>query len=251
MRILITLVLMLHPVAGISQLSLHLGHNYLRAQEWDNVMHYYNYARPWQDDELKPLSHGYDIRAGWIFRWKAIKSLYVHPQIGIRQFSTSANNNREELFVRLRQYSIQCDVNFNPRALFHNVSAGPLGTRWFMFFSPSVQVWRPYVEQAEQAFYTEGDEEISPTNWSWSAALGVGYRAVMISKQFILSPKFGLRYTPKAELDDLVFAVQGGNPGALASIQRNLILIETGLEFVWIFPRTKSGKGYMKPCSNC
>lgn len=251
MRIFIITCLLLYTQVLNGQLSLHLGHNYLRAEQWDNVMHFYNFSRPWQKDELKPLTHSYEVRAGWVYRWKAIKSLYVHPQLGFRQFTSSAINNKEELFVRLRQYSIQCDVNFNPKALFKNVSAGPLGTRWFMYISPSVQMWRPYVEQAGKAFYTEDDEEYIPANFSWSMGVGTGYRTAMIAKQFIITPKFGVRFTPKAELEDLVFAVQGGNATAMASEQKNLWLFESGIEIVWVFPRTKSGKGYTKPCSNC
>lgn len=248
----IVIFLLFLCLQNTAQIAVYGGYNYLRAPQWDEAMFTYNFARPWQEDQINPLTHGWEVRASWIFRWKVIKSLYVQPQIGIRQFTSSATNSKEELFVRARQYTAQFDVNFNPRALFQNVSAGPLGTRFMMYFSPALHLWQPYSEQGGRAFYTDDDgEEYSPITWSWSLGLGAGYRAMTLYKNLIVTPKFGFRFAPVAELIDFANAVQGANTTGLEDEAKNLFIFEAGIELAWIFPRTKSGKGYNRPCSNC
>lgn len=249
---LICIFFLLLSLNAKSQLAVFGGYNYLHAPQWDETMFTYNFARPWQKNELSPLTHGWEVRASWILRWKVIRSLYIQPQIGIRQFTTSAANNKEELFIRLRQYTAQVDINFNPRALFQDVSAGPIGTRFMMYFSPAVHLWRPYSEQAGRTFYMNEDgEDQSPSSWSWSVGLGAGYRSMTLFKNLIVTPKFGVRFSPVAELIDFANAVQGANSTGLQDEAKNLWIAEAGIELAWIFPRSKSGKGYNRPCSNC
>lgn len=244
-------LLLLPVVYATAQLSLTPGYVYLQSDEWNRIMHMYNFSRPWQKNELRPLTHSYDIKAGWMIRIREAKSFYAHPQLGFRQFNSRATNNKEELFVRLRQYSLQVDLNFNPRAIFRKVSAGPIGTRFMMYVSPSLQLWRPHVEQNGASFYSENGEEYRPYTFGWSLGAGFAYRSLRIAEKFILSPKFGVRLCPGVELENFSKAVQGNNAARLQNKSNAVWLWESGMEIVWIFPMTKSGKGFQKPCSNC
>lgn len=252
MRLLLVLFIgFLTSMQGHSQLSLSINYNYLQANSWDRIMHMYNFSRPWQNNELTPLTHAPEFRAGWMIRIRQGRSFYLHPQIGFRQFNSSASNGGEELFVRLRNYSFQFDINFNPRAIFRTVSAGPIGTRFMMYVSPSFHLWRPYVEQNEIPFYSDGEEEVRPTTIGWGIGAGVAYRSVMLAKKFILSPKLGIRACPGVELEDFSNAIQGNNAARVQNKTNLALLWEGGIEIVWVFPRTKSGKGFSKPCQNC
>jgi hypothetical protein len=234
-----------------AQWSARLGYNYLFAPDWDESFYNYNFARPWNKKELSPLIHGYEARMGWIFRWKAIKSLYVHPQLGMHQFTSRSANNGEDMFVRLRNYSLQCDVNFNPRALFKNVSAGPLGTRFHMYISPALHLWDPHVNKGEVIYSDQYEKRSEDLSMSFSVGAGMGYRALLIAKKFIVTPQVGVRYAPNVTLKEFPNAIQGGNETNLFQKAQVVWLWETGIEVVWIFPRTKSGKGYMRPCTDC
>lgn len=251
-------ILILSATASWGQLSLHLGYNYLKSSEWDDICHVYNFSRPWQRDELSPLTHGYEARIGWLYRWNTLRSLYIQPQLGFRQFTSSASNDGEKLKVRLRQYTLQTDLNFSPKAFFGQVASGPIGTRWMMYFSPAIHIWQPYAEQNNIELYQEGDGDTpedyspyTPTIFTWSVGLGTGYRSIMVAKKFIVSPKFGVRYFMKTEMEGLTDAIQPGDQTGLSDESKNYLIFESGLEIVWVFPRVKSGKGYVKPCSNC
>ena len=257
-NIFIFCVLCITANKSVGQLSLHLGYNYLKAQEWDDIVHTYNFSRPWINTELKPLTHGYEARLGWLYRWNTLRSIYVQPQIGFRQFTSSAANDGEELYLRLRQYTLQCDLNFSPKAFFGGIASGPIGTRWMMYFSPAIHLWQPYASQNEKPLYVDGVgdtsedfEEYTPSIFTWSVAMGTGYRSIMVAKKFIISPKFGVRYFLNTDMEDFDLVVSGSNQTGLKSEAKNYLIFESGLEIVWIFKRTKSGKGYGKPCSNC
>lgn len=234
-----------------AQLSLTLNYNYMQAESWDRIIHMYNFSRPWNNNELSPLTHSPEIKAGWMIRIRQGRSFYVHPQISFRQFNSRAANYGEELFVRLRNYTLQFDINFNPRAMFRTVSAGPIGTRFMMYLSPSLHLWRPFVSQNDVSYYAEDGETYRPSTIGWGIGAGVGYRSVMLAQKFIISPKIGWRICPAVELDNFSNAIQGNNAARLQNKTNAAMLWECGVEIVWIFPRTKSGKGFMKPCQNC
>ena len=233
------LVLLAATNQSVGQLSLHLGYNYLKAQEWDEIVHTYNFSRPWMNTELKPLTHGYEARIGWLYRWNTLRSIYVQPQVGFRQFTTKAANDGEELYLRLRQYTLQCDLNFSPKAFFGGISSGPIGTRWMMYFSPALHLWQPYASQNEKPLYVDGSgdtsedyEEYTPTIFTWSVGMGTGYRSIMVAKKFIVSPKFGVRYFLNTDMENLDTVVSGSNQTGLKSEAKNYFIFERVFEYL-------------------
>jgi len=221
-----------------AQLSLSADYAYLKADEWDEVIRVYNFSRPWQENDLPFLTSGYSARIGWYFPVKKRQSLFIHPEAGWTRWRAYADNAGSQILLRIDAFSIQANINFNPRALFHDVSAGPLGTRWLMQISPGVQLWSGYLEHGGKVWLTdeETSEEYRPKSVSFFATAGVGYRAWMIAGQWVVTPRIGVRYSPRSDLEDLPEAVIGTNPFGLSSESRHVFVVTGGLEFTWIFP---------------
>lgn len=234
-----------------AQLSASFGYAHLYAPEWDNAFYAYNFARPWNKKELSPLIHGYEGSLGWIVKWKAIKSLYIQPKIGFSHYTSSANNNGERMKVRLNIYSTNFSINFNPRAFFRNVSAGPLGTRFFLFLNPGFHLLDPHGEKGDFTYSSKFEKKSDDFSYAFSLGLGAGYRTLMIAKKFIVTPIIGGKFMPNVSNKNLPYIVNGGDQLSLQQKAKMVWIWDASVEITWIFPRKKSGKGYIKPCTNC
>jgi hypothetical protein len=151
----------------------------------------------------------------------------------------------------LRSADLRVDLNFSLKGIFGNVSAGPLGTRWYLYISPALSIWQVQAFNAGQAYVPNELSDERKVNLAPSAAIGTGYRALILAKKIAVTPKFGYRWYPTLHIDHMAETVLGTNVTGLRNAAKSVSVWESGVEFTWIFARKKSGKGLAKPCPTC
>jgi hypothetical protein len=234
-----------------AQLSFTAQHNYLNAAEFDQMVRDYNLAHAWQEDKLPLLTHGIALQVGWMKRISAVKSVYLHPIAQVSQYTVNAKNEGGNYQIRLREADVRVDLNFSLKGIFGNVSTGPLGTRWYLYISPALSIWQAQSFNAGEVYTPNELNNKRRINLAPSAAIGTGYRALMLAGKIAVTPKFGFRWYPLLHIDHMAETVQGANVSGLKNEAKNVSVWESGIEFTWIFPRKKSGKGLAKPCPSC
>ncbi len=235
------LLLFLLSVYGLkAQLSVTAQYSYLDGKQWDDVIRLYNFTRPWLENPQPFITHGWETSLGWYVPLKRRRSFFLHPEAGWSRWKSTAVNGDDELSIRMDMWHFQANFNFNPKAIRHDVSAGPLGTRFFIQLSPGISLWTAVVEKNGEPMVLDkkGDEAYQPKSWSPFLAGAVGYRAWMVGSQLALTPILRCRYYPLgAEMENLPVAIQGANVADLPSLSRPVWTFTGGLEITWIIPR--------------
>lgn len=227
-----------------AQLSVSLHDTWMRAAQWDEAVRAYNFSRPWQEKQLPFLSHGLQIQLGWYFPVNTSQSLFIHPEAGIARWQAQTKNPGNELKLRVETITLDAHVHFHPKALFNRVEAGPLGTRWFVRISPGITLWQGRIESRGESrlWDEESGEEYRPRALTPSVGIGSGYRAWMIAGQWVLTPRMGVRYTPRVVLDDFVRMLTGTSIFGIPDRADHVLQVMAGLEFTWVIPKKVKSK---------
>jgi len=228
-------------IAGTAkaQLSASLHDQWLRGKSWDDAVRAYNFSRPWQEDALPFLSHGANAQIGWYFAINKGQSLFIHPEAGYSRWQARTRNAGNELRVRMEAFALDAHVHINPRALFQRVIAGPLGTRWFIRLSPGITLWQAGIEE-RGAFRLEDElsgRRYRPRSLTPSVGLGTGYRAWLLAGQWVVTPRIGLRYTPRAVLTDFSRTLLGTSVFGIPDRVDHVMQVTLGMEFSWVIPK--------------
>ena len=220
-----------------AQLSYSLQYNYLQAKEWDDMVRAYNFNRPWQENAQPFITNGYGGSIGYYFLLKRRQSLYLHPRISFDRFSCKAENDEQLLGIQIDHFQLQTDLHFNPKALFHDVSAGPIGTRWFITVSPGVDYFFPRINRNGEKVYVSEDEVYQPKSLTWFAELGTGFRALYLANRWVITPFFRARYYRKLAIEDFQEEAFGADTGEFDSVSMNNWQFQAGIEWTTIFKK--------------
>ncbi|MCC6601325.1 MAG: hypothetical protein IT223_11735 [Crocinitomicaceae bacterium] len=226
------------------QFSVGADYLHLRSKEWDDLIRTYNFARPWLEEKQPFLTGGISGSLGWYFRLSAKRSAFLKPVFSYGHFGSRSESGKQSLDLSAEYYSFQLDFNFNPRAMFRDVSAGPLGTRLFISLSPGISRWSARLKRNREEYIVRAEETFHPINYNFSISACIGYRAALLAKKWVCTPVVRLNYFPRATLTDIVRAVQGANETGLSDTSKNMMMITAGVECTKIFPVRKGKKGY-------
>ena len=218
-----------------AQLSYSLQYNYLQAKEWDDMVRAYNFNRPWQENPQPFITHGHGGSIGYYFLLKKRQSIYLHPRLSFDRFSCKAENGQQLLGINIDHFQLQADLQFSPKALFHDVSAGPIGTRWFMTFSPGVDYFFPRINRNGEQVYLTEDEIYQPKTLTWFAEIGSGFRALYIANRWVVTPFFRARYYRKLSIEDFQEEAFGADTGEFENESLNNWQFQAGIEWTTIF----------------
>lgn len=231
----ILLLFTLFTLNSLAQLSFTTSYNYLKAPALDDMVRAYNFARPWQENQLPFLTSGYGGSIGYYFQLKRRQSLYLHPFVSYNRFASYAEHESTSLSIVLHQFSAQADIHFNPRALFNDVAAGPIGTRFFITVSPGFTQWNPALERnEEEVMYTE-EERYSPPSYSWFVEVGAGYRSLLLGNSWAVTPFIRARYIHSIAIPDFHEYAFGANSAAIATNSRSNWQFQIGTEWTFLF----------------
>jgi hypothetical protein len=218
-----------------AQLSLTTTYTFLKAPVLDDMVRAYNFARPWQENDQPFLSSGYGGSIGYYFQLKRRQSLYLHPIVSYNRFASNAENENTSLSIALHQFSAQADIHFNPRALFHDVAAGPIGTRFFITVSPGFTLWKPALERNEEEVMYDEEERYSPPSYSWFAEVGTGYRSLLLGNSWAVTPFARARYIHSIEIPDFHEYAFGANATQRSTESLNNWQFQVGVEWTFLF----------------
>lgn len=220
-----------------AQLSYSVQYNYLQAKEWDDMVRAYNFNRPWQENAQPFITNGYGGSIGYYFLLKRRQSLYLHPRISFDRFSCKAENDEQLLGIQIDHFQLQADLQFNPKALFHDVSAGPIGTRWFLTFSPGADYFFPRINRNGEKVYVSEDEVYQPKSLTWFVEMGTGFRALYLANRWVITPFFRARYYRKLSIEDFQEEAFGADTGEFDSVSLNNWQFQAGIEWTTIFKK--------------
>jgi hypothetical protein len=217
---------------GMTQFSIAFNVRNLYAKEYDQIIRTYNAMRPWQTEKQPFLTLGWVGAMGWQSPKPVFKGIYLQGQCMFGQFRSSAENNGETKQILLRQWSIHLGLQFHPKALFRAVSAGPLGTRWFLQWQIGTGYWQAFSKRNGESF-EDANGLYAAQSYTFQTYFGTGYNTLRIGERIFLTLRAGLWYIPSITLNRFPEAINGANLYGLKDQASNLFLPEAGLSFTW------------------
>ncbi len=223
-----------------AQPTCELKYSYLHSRELDKILQTYNFARPWQDAKLLPLTNGYGANIGWNFKLSSFRQLHIVPQIGYQRFGSMAENFDMKKSIGFHLIGLGFNFRFHPRALLKGIqSCGPLGPRWFLTAGVEYSFYVPFVKMNKEKIELEEGKKYHPLTSSFQLAFGSGYHA-WVFKNLIFTPEISITWVPYLELDNFAQAVNGHNVTRLNNVVPNVFFLKGSMRIT----RVKSGKNW-------
>lgn len=230
------------------QMTFTVNYDWLKNTSWDRAVEVFNFSRTSFDPPLSYLTSGVSASLGYLKGVSSIRSTYVHFRLNGARYGTSFDAPQWNLRVRLFRLDAEAAFQFHPKALFRDVSTGPLGTRFFMNLGIAASTWQSRVEVNDERFFAKGKQ---PFIVRPSALLGWGYHWIILKKRYVITPRMGIRWFYRAEAPRFIESLAGTNITDLPSATGKAWLVETGMEFGFV-PQTRRGKkGAARPCPTC
>ena len=236
LRHIVPLILLLFGmyIPSLSQPTLKLQYSYLHAPEFDKIFQTYNTSRPWQKDQLYPLTHGYAGILGWNWRVQKAHEIHLLPQLGYTRFATQVSPEGQSLVAGMHLISLGVQIRMHPKAIFKQVqNAGPLGTRFYMSLGIEYNYLRPFVRRNKKTIPWSEDEKYSTYSTQFSTSLGAGYHLFSFG-QFLFTPEISVSWFPEIELNQFAEAVNGHNTTGLLNKNDNVIMLHGGLRITFV-----------------
>lgn len=222
----------------LAQPTLQLQYRYLHAPEFDKIFQTYNTSRPWQEDELYPLTHGYSAVCGWNKRIQKAHEIHLLPEMGYTLFRTQCNNDGKQVSVGFHLMTVGLSVRMHPKAIIKQVqNAGPMGTRFYMSLGLNYAYLRPFVRHNHEMIQWQEDEPYKTYTTQFCSSLGAGYHLFSMGP-FLFTPELSMTWFPDIELNQFAEAVNGHNTTGLLNKNDNVLMLQGGLRITLV--KTKS-----------
>ncbi|MEN9639367.1 MAG: hypothetical protein RLZZ262_1235 [Bacteroidota bacterium] len=181
-----------------AQYYISAGSSMLHVPDWDRVVHYYNLARTWDEEDLLPLQYGYHAGGGMTFLLMEKRQVFFTPQIRYTRWSTRNPTTQ----LALHHLTIGPEIRFNPRALLFGVkSSGPLGPRWYIGIQSGLQLWMPRIYRHDEWIVYDEETAYRPISPRIDLKISTGFHCYQIGR-WIVTPEISAQLVRGAELYD-------------------------------------------------
>ncbi len=217
-----------------AQLTFLAGYSYLHNKDLDKVFQLYNTSRQWQENALKPLTHGAETTLGYNVCLNKKRQLHVVPQLGYGYSMTTISNSDFRITTGIHRADASAQFRFHPRALIKGVhNTGPLGPRWFMTMTPGYSFAWPFVRMDGDVL--ENDKEVyRPKSFVFFASAGIGHHLVMLKERIIVTPEVSATWYPYIEVKDYPESINGHNLFGYTDTFENVFFFQAKLRFTFI-----------------
>lgn len=189
------------------QLGLFAGYNYLNAPEWNKMISAYNFARPYLQNKMPSLTHGFTI--GAYYSMPVHLGINLNPEFLVSRYRASADNFGEKFTIGSMQYSLVANVRmyvFNLKKHHgHHVK-----DNIFVDLAPSFTLFSTTVRQGDDRALLSSGEEFKSNVLSVDMRVGLGYD-IHISNTLTFTPNIRFNWYPKLEIKNMNEAVTGSD----------------------------------------
>jgi len=215
-----------------AQLLFQGGAFYQESPDINSAIDAYNARHAYNLTSLEHPVRGYSGSIGYSIPLNKSRSMFLAPTATYRTRSCTISAVDT---LRLNLQEIQFGLQFitGPKGWFSPVSAGPLGTRFFLFLEAGMNASRMTVQ------FTDSAKNSSSTIQSIAPYVqaGLGYRLLVFGKHLVVTPRLSLtgyytqRFRTAASVlnKDEVYQKLPNSPFTQAYY--------AGVEFAWIFKK--------------
>jgi hypothetical protein len=217
-----------------SQPGIQFSYSYLQSPEWDKIIQTYNSSRPWQKNQLVPLTHVLGTALSWNWRIQQSREIHILPELGYHYTRSQVTNFEQEIRAGFHQANIGFTMRTHPKCLIKPVqNAGPLGTRWYIGLGAGFALWMPYQRTNGELYINNNGDPYREFTGSIYLHGTTGLHAMMIGS-FVLTPEVSVKLYPDAELTDFAEAVNGHNLTGMRNATSNIWMFSGALRITYV-----------------
>jgi hypothetical protein len=237
--IILLLIAFISPMKA--QPAMQINYRYLLSPAWDRIVQTYNVSRPWNSEQLQPITHGTGALFAWnlpvrFARAEALnrRALHMNFKLGYHRFGSVAENFGQRFNVGFHQFELSADLRTHPKCLFKPVqNTGDLGTSFYIGIGAGFNALMPFVRNDGRSIADGDDNKYRERSYAFSGQLLTGYHLMMIANVVITS-EFGLNWFRSAELFDFAESVNGHNLTGMENEAVNVMMLQASLRFTWM-----------------
>lgn len=234
---LLPLLVLLLAQRGYSQPALQFNAVYLQAPEWDKIIQTYNFARPWQQEKLTPLSWGYQAAFSWNWRVQASREIHLLPELAYTWFQSQIQPDQRKISLGSHVFQTGLTLRMHPKCLLKPVQgAGPIGTRFYLGLGAGLTSFLPYKKVDGENFHWNNGEVYRELSFAPHVQVSAGYHLTVIG-MFAITPELAILYLPSAELRKYAEVVNGHNLTGLRNATDNVFFLRAGVRITYLKPQ--------------
>lgn len=227
-------VIIMINISSHAQPTFLIQYRYLHAPEFDKIFQTYNTSRPWHENDIYPLTHGYSGTFGWNLRIQKAHEIHFLPEISYTRFDTRTKNLGEEINAGFHDISLGTSIRMHPKAIIKQVqNAGPMGTRFYMSLGLRYHYLKPFVRKSKEPLEWREEERYKTHATQFSTTLGAGYHLFSFG-QFLFTPEISVTWYPDIELNQFAEAVNGFNTTGLLNKNDRVFTFNGGLRVTYV-----------------